>query len=73
MGKKIEKTVDHSFKEIYYSDPVFRQKHASKMTERIKCECGYMSQRGHIRRHERGHIHKNLMESLAKSLKSATK
>lgn len=50
----------------YYEDPEFKKKHLEKMSEKIKCDCGFMTARCNLSRHKKSHIHIKKMEKAGK-------
>ena len=53
-----------TFKENYDNDPEFKKKHLKYVTEKVKCECGFMTCRNNILKHKKSHIHINKMQSI---------
>ena len=55
-----EKKGYKTFKD-YYADPEFRARHIKYMSEKVPCECGFVTRRSYMTRHRRTAKHKRLM------------
>lgn len=53
----------------YYKNPEFRKRHLAYMSEKVECQCGFMTARNNMTRHKRSRNHqKRMMELSSKTL-----
>ena len=45
------------FKKYYDNNPEFKKRHLKRMSQKITCECGFVTARGNLSRHKKGHLH----------------
>ncbi len=62
-----------TFKEYYDSSPEFREKHLSKLRERITCECGTSVARSNLYRHNKTNLHAKKLRALTNELDETKK
>ena len=58
-----DKKIKQSFKEYYYGNPEFRERHMKNMNERVMCECGILSSRANLMRHAKSRRHNSRLEN----------
>ena len=63
-NKTKNKTKYKTFVDYYKEDPEFRKKHLEKLSERIQCECGFVTARCNLSRHKKSHVHIDKMEKI---------
>jgi hypothetical protein len=50
-----------TFKDYYNSDPEFRRRHLDYISERVPCECGFVTSRCNLSKHRRCRNHARRM------------
>lgn len=46
-----------SFKQYYYANPEFREKHLARLREHVTCECGCIVSRSNFSKHKKNKKH----------------
>ncbi len=56
-NKNMSTKGNKTFKYYYDNDDEFKTKHLKKLSERIECDCGFITARCNLSRHKRSHLH----------------